>query len=144
MKRSIVVAGLLALGVTAALAQSNAVEQRQALMKEMAAQTRTLGGMMRGQAPFDLAKVQEGLKVFSENSKKAAALFPESTKDAAKTEALPTIWQNKSQFESHFAKLDQAAQAAISTIKDEATLKSELPKVLGNCGGCHNDFRKKS
>ena len=53
MKRTLFVAGLVAFGVTAAIAQSNKVEQRQALMKEMGAQSRTLGGMLRGQAPFD-------------------------------------------------------------------------------------------
>jgi cytochrome c556 len=57
MKRSVFVASLLALGVTAAIAQSNVVEQRQGLMKEMGAQNRPIGAMMRGQEPFDLAKV---------------------------------------------------------------------------------------
>jgi cytochrome c556 len=110
----------------------------------MAAQTRPIGGMMRGQEPFDLAKVQSGLKVFAENPKKAAALFPESSKNAEKTEALPTIWENKAKFESIMAKLSQDAQTAMASIKDEATFKAEMPKVLQNCGACHNDFRKKS
>jgi cytochrome c556 len=144
MKRTIVVASLLALGVTAAIAQSNVVEQRQNLMKEMAAQTRPIGGMMRGQEPFDLAKVQAGLKVFAENPKKAASLFPESSKDAPKTEALPTIWENKAKFDSIMTKLSQDAQTAMASIKDEATFKTEMPKVLSNCGACHNDFRKKN
>jgi len=144
MKRSICVASLLAVGITAAIAQSNVVEQRQALMKEMAAQTRPIGGMMRGQEPFDLAKVQNGLKVFAENPKKAAALFPESSKSAEKTEALPSIWENKSKFETIMTKLSQDAQTAMTSIKDEASFKAEMPKVLGNCGACHNDFRKKS
>jgi cytochrome c556 len=142
MKRSIFVAGLLALGVTAAIAQSNIVEQRQGLMKEMGAQSRTLGGMLRGQAPFDLAQAQAGLKVFSENAKKSTPLYPESTKGAEKTGALPTVWEKKPDFESHFAKLDQSAQAALAAIKDEATFKAEMPKVLQNCGGCHTSFRK--
>jgi cytochrome c556 len=144
MKRTLFVVGLVAFGVTAAIAQSNVVEQRQALMKEMAAQTRPLGGMMRGQEPFDLAKVQSGLKVFSENAQKAAVLFPESTKDAPKTEALPTIWENKAKFDSIMAKLSQDSQTAMASIKDEASFKAEMPKVLQNCGACHNDFRKKS
>ena len=76
MKRMVFVAGLLALGVTAAIAQSNVVEQRQSLMKEMGAQTRPLGGMMRGQEPFDLAKAQAGLKVIAANAEKAAAAVP--------------------------------------------------------------------
>ncbi|HLM41648.1 MAG TPA: cytochrome c [Microvirga sp.] len=144
MKRSVFVASLLALGVTAAIAQSNVVEQRQTLMKEMGAQTRPLGGMLRGQEPFDLAKVQSGLKVFVENPKKFVPLFPESSKNAEKTEALPSIWENKAKFDSIAMKLSTDAQTALTTIKDEATLKTELPKVLQNCGACHNDFRKKS
>jgi cytochrome c556 len=144
MKRSVYIASLLALGVTAAIAQSNVVEQRQTLMKEMGAQTRPLGGMLRGQEPFDLAKVQSGLKVFVENPKKFVPLFPESSKNAEKTEALPSIWENKAKFDSIAMKLSTDAQTALTTIKDEATLKTELPKVLQNCGACHNDFRKKS
>ena len=144
MKRSVYIASLLALGVTAAIAQSNVVEQRQTLMKEMGAQTRPLGGMLRGQEPFDLAKVQSGLKVFVENPKKFVTLFPESSKNAEKTEALPSIWENKAKFDSIAMKLSTDAQTALTTIKDEATLKTELPKVLQNCGACHNEFRKKS
>lgn len=144
MKRTIFVAGLLAIGVTAAIAQSDVVEQRQNLMKQMGAQTRPIGGMLRGQEPFDLAKVQAGLKVFSENAEKAATLFPESSKDAPKTEALPAIWENKAKFDSIMTKLSQDAKTAMASIKDEASFKAEMPKVLQNCGACHNDFRKKS
>jgi cytochrome c556 len=138
------VASLLALGVTAAIAQSNVVEQRQALMKEMGAQTRPIGAMMRGQEPFDLAKVQAGLKVFAENPKKFVTLFPENTKDDPKTEALPTVWGNKAKFDSIGNKLSQDAQTAMTSIKDEASFKTEMPKVLQNCGACHNEFRKKT
>ncbi|MCB5176536.1 MULTISPECIES: c-type cytochrome [Microvirga] len=144
MKRTIFVASLLALGVTAAIAQSNVVEQRQQLMKEMGAQTRPIGAMLRGQEPFDLAKVQAGLKVFAENSQKAQSLWPESSKDAPKTDALPAIWQNKAKFESIMTELHQDAQTAMSAIKDEASFKAQMPQVLQNCGACHNDFRKKS
>jgi len=144
MKRTIVVAGLLAIGVSAAIAQSNVVEQRQGLMKEMAAQTRPIGAMLRGQEAFDLAKVQASLKVFAESSQKAAPLFPESSKNAEKTEALPAIWENKAKFDASMTKFTQDAQAAMAAIKDEASFKAEMPKVLQNCGGCHNDFRKKS
>ncbi|MCG7391471.1 cytochrome c [Microvirga sp. ACRRW] len=144
MKRTIFVASLLALGATVAIAQSDVVEQRQNLMKQMGAQTRPIGGMLRGQEPFDLAKVQAGLKVFADNSEKAASLFPENTKGAPKTEALPTIWENKAKFEGILTKFNQDAKTAMASIKDEATFKAEMPKVMQNCGACHNDFRKKS
>ncbi|MBF9233509.1 c-type cytochrome [Microvirga alba] len=143
MKRAIFVAGLLALGMTAAVAESGVVEQRQTLMKQMGGETKTTGGMLRGQEPFDLAKAQAALKTISENAKKAPGLFPESSKATTdKTEALPTIWESKAAFESGFAKLEQDAQAAITSIKDEASFKAEFPKVLQNCGTCHKTFRK--
>ncbi|WP_243373547.1 c-type cytochrome [Microvirga solisilvae] len=144
MKRTILLASLLTLGVTAAIAQGDVVEQRQNLMKQMGAQTRPIGGMLRGQEPFDLAKVQAGLKVFADNSEKAASLFPENSKDAPKTEALPSIWENKTKFEGILTKFNQDAKTAMASIKDEATFKTEMPKVMQNCGACHNDFRKKS
>jgi cytochrome c556 len=141
MKSILAAAGLLALGVTVAVAQSNAVEQRQALMKEMGAQSRTLGNMMRGQAPYNAEQVQAGLKVFSENAKKAGPLFAEKT-GSEKSAALPAVWETKANFDSIMGKLDQDARTAMSTIKDEATLKTELPKVLQNCGTCHQTYRK--
>jgi cytochrome c556 len=144
MKRSLFVAGVLALGVGAAIAQSNVVEQRQGLMKQMGAQTRPLGGMLRGQQPFDLAQAQASLKIIADSAEKAAPLFPESSKNAEKTEALPAIWENKAKFDGIMTKLNQDAQTAIASIKDEASFKTEVPKVLQNCGTCHNEFRKKS
>jgi cytochrome c556 len=144
MKRTVFVASLLALGITAAIAQNDVVEQRQDLMKQMGAQTRSVGGMLRGQEPFDLAKVQASLKVFADNSEKAAPLFPENTKNVGDTEALPAIWENKAKFDGIMTKFNQDAKTALASIKDEATFKAEMPKVMQNCGACHNDFRKKS
>lgn len=144
MKRMVFVASVLAFGVTAAIAQSDVVEQRKALMKEMGAQSRPVGAMLRGQEAFDLAKVQASLKVFAENPEKAGPLFPESSKNAEKTEALPTIWENKAKFDAIRTKMSEEAKAAMASIKDEASFKAEMPKVLQNCGACHNDFRKKN
>jgi cytochrome c556 len=142
MSRVALVVGFLAIGVAAAVAQNtSAIEQRQNLMKEMGSNTRAVSGMMRGQ-PFDLAQVQTALQTFSRDAQKAPSLFPEDSKTGAKTEALPIIWEKKSEFEGIFAKLDQDAKAALAAIKDEATFKSEMPKVLQNCGTCHKTFRQ--
>ncbi len=84
MKRAIIVIGLMTLGLTAAIAQSNVVEQRQDLMKQFGAQSKTIAGMLRGQTPFDLAQAQAALKTVSETAKKLPPLFPESTKDCGK------------------------------------------------------------
>ena len=36
------------------------------------------------------------------------------------------------------------AQTALATVKDEESFKAEFPKVMKNCGGCHEKFRKPS
>lgn len=70
-------------------------------------------------------------------------LFPADSKTGGETKALPSIWENKAKFDGIFAKLDTDLAAAITAVKDEASFKAEAPKVLGNCGACHNDFRAK-
>jgi cytochrome c556 len=142
MKRSIIVIGLMTLGLTAAIAQSNVVEQRQDLMKQFGTQSKTISGMLRGQAPFDLAQAKAALSTVSDAAKKLPQLFPESTKGVAKTEALPTVWENKAEFDKLFASLDAASQSALAKITDEASFKAEMPKVLQNCGTCHKTYRK--
>ena len=143
MKRAIIVAGLMALGVSAAIAQSDVVEQRQSVMKQFGAQTRTLSGMLRGQAPFDLAKAQAAFKTVSDGAKKLPPLFPESTKDVRKTEALPTIWENKAEFDAVVRPTSmRTSQTALAKVTDEASFKAEMPKVLQSCGTCHKSYRK--
>jgi len=142
MVRTILAAGALALGVTAAITQANVIEQRQNLMKQYGAATRTTSGMLRGQTPFDLAQVQAALRTYADGAKQAPALFPEDSKTGNNTKALPAIWDNKADFNGLFAKMNQDATAALAAIKDEATFKTEMPKVLGNCGACHQKYQR--
>lgn len=142
MKRSVLIAGVLTLGVSAAIAQSNVIEQRQGLMKQFGGEVRTISAMLKEQETFDLKKIQAALQTFSQNAKQAPKLFTEPPKDGEKTGALPVIWEKKADFEAHFAQFDKDAQAAFASIKDDASFKAEMPKVLQNCGTCHKTFRK--
>jgi cytochrome c556 len=142
MRRVIILSAVLAVGAGAAFAQSAAIGQRKDQFKAMGAGAGPIGKMLRGEDAFDLAKVQAGLKVIQANAKTLPGLFPDDSK-TGDTKALPSIWENKAKFTAIFAKLEGDATSALAAIKDEATLKSEMPKVLGNCGACHTDFRAK-
>ena len=144
MVRTIFAAGVLAVGVTAELAQANVIEQRQNLMKQNGATLRPVGGMLRGQVPFDLAQVQVALQNYVMVGQRFHTLFPDDTKTGNNTRALPAVWENKADFTAHSLKLSQDAQAAMATIKDEATFKTEMPKVLQNCDACHNKYRRQT
>jgi len=149
-KIKIALATALALGGIAggALAQKAAgdpIALRQGHFKELGAAVREPGGMLRGQVPFSLEKVQDSLRVISANAVKNLELFPDSSRTTtAKTEALPAIWERKAEFTALFNKMDTDAKGALERIKDDASFKTEFPKVLANCGACHNSFRVKS
>lgn len=141
MRRFAVLAGMFAFGVSLAVAQSP-IDERKALLKPFGAAAGGMGKMLRGEDKFDLAKVQDALKLFSANAKPLPSKFPAGS-GTGETKALPAIWENKAKFDGLFAKLDADATAALAAIKDEASFKAEIPKVLGNCGACHNEFRAK-
>ncbi len=143
MLRIAAVAALVAVGATAVYAQNvNAIKARQDSMKAMSNAAKGPGGMMKGAAPFDLAKVQASLKVYQDEAAKSKAQFPADSKSGAETEALPVIWEKKAAFDAKFDKLAADAKAAAAAIKDEASFKAEWGKVMGNCGACHKEYRK--
>jgi cytochrome c556 len=97
--------------------------------------------MAKGDAPFELPKVQASLKTIQETAVKAKGLFPDDTK-TGETDALPAAFENKADLLARFDKLGADAKAAEGAIKDEASFKAEWPKVVANCGGCHKEYRK--
>jgi cytochrome c556 len=139
-----VVAGvtLLALGTSMALAQNTAViKERQDLMKANADAVKGPGAMMKGEAPFDLAKVQASLKRLQDVAIKLKPLWPENSKIGGDTRALPAVWKDHKEYLDWFDGISGDAKAAAEAIKDEATFKTEWPKVVDYCGSCHKDYR---
>ena len=98
MKYAFVAAALLIGGVGTAVAQGDAVAQRQAILKTFGAGVRDPGAMMRGEAPFDLAKVKATLATFKTEAPKLGALFPDASLTATGTKALPIIGTERDKF----------------------------------------------
>jgi cytochrome c556 len=141
MLRYVAIAAALAVGATAVLAQNAAsISARKDAMKAIAAAAKDPGGMAKGEIPFDLAKVQASLKVYQEQGAKAKGLFGDDTK-AGDTKATAAVWEKKADFDGKFDAFIAAAKAAETAIKDEASFKAEWGKVMGNCGGCHKEYR---
>jgi cytochrome c556 len=141
MLRIVATVAAVAVGATIAYAQSAAIGQRKEVMKSIGGAMKDPGGMMKGEAPFDLAKVQASLKTIATNAPKMKDLFPDDSKTGDHA-TLPVAWDKKADFLPRFDKLAADATAAATAIKDEASFKAEWPKVGGNCGGCHKEYRK--
>jgi len=90
-------------------------------------------------------KIEEAkplMKKISDNYKKLLDYFPENSKEGFKTEALPSIWENKDEFNALMQKAsDDMIQLAkaIDTAEDLRTIQKEL--MWSNCSACHNRFR---
>lgn len=142
MMRVLTVVAAIAVGATAVYAQSAAIGQRKDILKTFGGAMKDPSGMAKGEVPFDLAKVQASLKVLAEGAPKLAPLFPDDSKTGGETKALPAIWEKKAEFLDGFKKLEADAKAAAAAIKDEASFKTEWPKIGANCGACHKAFRE--
>ncbi len=142
MMRVLSVLAVLAVGATAAFAQSAAIGQRKEILKSWGGAMKDPGAMAKGEAAFDLAKVQASLKTIAEGAPKLAGLFPDDSKTGGETKALPVIWEKKAEFLAIFTKIEADAKAAAVAIKDEASFKAEWPKIGANCGTCHKTFRE--
>jgi cytochrome c556 len=140
MLRIVAAAAALAIGATAVYAQNlDAIKQRRDAMKNIAKAGTPPFQMMKGQAPFELAKVQAGLKAYQDEGAKLKTLFPADSKTGGDTDASPKIWQAKSEFDAAIDTFIATAKAAAGSIKDEASFKADYPKVAASCGGCHKD-----
>jgi len=142
MKRVVLVATMLALGMSVTAAESP-IAARQALMKKNGEGAKLGTQFMKGEAPFDLAKAKAIFATYADAAAKAPALFPPDSKTGEKTEALPVIWEKMDDFKAKFVKFGQDAKDAQAKVTDEASFKAIFPVVQKNCGGCHQTFRVK-
>ena len=90
-------------------------------------------------------KIEEAkplMKKISDNYKKLLDYFPENTKEGFKTEALPSIWENKEEFNALMQKASDdmlKLAKAIDTADDLGAIQKKL--MWSNCSACHNRFR---
>ena len=94
---------------------------------------------------FKSKKIEEAkplMKKISDNYKKLLDYFPENTKEGFKTEALPSIWENKDEFNALMQKASDdmiKLAKAIDTAEDLRAVQKEL--MWSNCTACHSRFR---
>ena len=78
----------------------------------------------------------------SENYKTLIEYFPDNTKEGFKTEALPSIWENKDEFNDLMKKSSNDMIKLASIIENTDDVKASLGKLMwGNCKACHTKFR---
>jgi cytochrome c556 len=147
MRRVVVTAAVLALGITAVMAQQEIAVQQDNLMR---AQARNLYGVMlktvKGELKYDQAAIDKALVELEESVGKIAKTFEINPKEDVKDATYGSsqkIWQNKADFDSRIPPVAKAIADLKGKIKDAATLKVAYETLNTECNKCHETYRVK-
>ena len=91
----------------------------------------------------DFEKAKSLMIEMSKNYKNLLEYFPENTKEGFKTEALPTIWDNKDEFNDLMTKASSDMIKLTKVIDTSDDIQGTLKKFMwANCKACHSKFRE--
>ena len=91
----------------------------------------------------DFEKAKNLMLEMSENYKSLIKYFPDNTKEGFKTEALPTIWENKDEFNELMTKASNDMLKLTVVIEQSNDIRGTLTSLMwSNCKACHSKFRE--
>jgi len=90
----------------------------------------------------DIDEAKKLMIEMSDNYKRLLDLFPENSKVGFKTGALPSIWENKGEFNLLMTKASSNMIELTSVIDETEDMKATLVKYMwSSCKSCHSKFR---
>ena len=90
----------------------------------------------------DIDEAKKLMIEMSDNYKRLLDLFPENSKVGFGTEALPSIWENKDEFNLLMTKASSNMIELTSTVDEAEDMKATLRKYMwSSCKSCHSKFR---
>jgi len=142
--KTMILAGIAGLTIAASAygGGHSPVSQRQAAMKAIGGQMRTLGGMAQGKIAYDDFAVISALEIMRTAAASAQPLFATEIDSAEETRAMPAIWAADSDFDARIGQLIASLDVAIAA--EPADMDSYRPlfgAVAGTCKGCHEKYR---
>lgn len=131
----------LFLSSTIADTHKNIIKERKSLFKQNYSHAKKMSSAIE---KGDIDKVKNLSVKMSQNYEKLIDLFPDNSKSGYDTEALPTIWIFKDDFNNLMIESSTKAKEFIeiaSTLLG-AELKEEQKKLIwSSCKSCHDKFR---
>jgi len=90
----------------------------------------------------DIDEAKKLMIEMSNNYKRLLDLFPENSKEGFETEALPSIWENKDEFNLLMTKASSNMIELTSVVDEAEDMKATLGKYMwSSCKSCHSKFR---
>jgi len=92
---------------------------------------------------LEFEEAKKFMKEMTENYENLLNYFPENTKEGFNTEALPSIWENKDEFNALMQKSADDMKQLAAVIEDADDLRGTMQQYMwSNCKACHSKFRK--
>ena len=131
----------LFLSSTTADTHKNIIKERKSLFKQNYSHAKKMSSAIE---KGDIDKVKNLSLKMSQNYEKLIDLFPDNSKSGYDTEALPTIWIFKDDFNNLMIESSTKAKkfTEIASTLLGAELKEEQKKLIwSSCKSCHDKFR---
>ena len=131
----------LFLSSTIADTHKNIIKERKSLFKQNYSHAKKMSSAIE---KGDIDKVKNLSIKMSQNYEKLIDLFPDNSKSGYDTEALPTIWIFKDDFNNLMIESSTKAKkfTEIASTLLGAELKEEQKKLIwSSCKSCHDKFR---
>ena len=133
---------LLAFAVVPAWAEEAPQEVRHELMEDVGGAAKSIGKMLKGEAPFDAEVANQSLSTWAEAAATIGDLFPEGSESGYDTEAKATIWTDRAGFDEQVALFAEKANAAVAANPQSLDeLKPAAGAVFKSCKSCHESYR---
>ncbi|MFL2884794.1 MAG: cytochrome c [Candidatus Pelagibacter sp.] len=130
---------ILSLPANSELSVEEIIKGRKALFSKNYSTAKRVQALA-SEGEFDKAKSL--MLEMSENYKTLIEYFPDNSKEGFKTEALPSIWENKKEFNDLMKKSSDDMIKLASLFEDADDVRAILTQMMwSNCKACHSKFR---
>ena len=142
-------AAVVAAFSTAVIAQEmkadRAIKYRQGILQAIGWNMGVLGGMAKGEVPYDKDKSIRAAPFVSELAEMPWDGVVPGSDTGAPTKAKPEIWKDKAKFDKLAKDMQAETLKLVAAAKtgDVAQLRTAVGATGKSCSNCHDDFRNK-
>lgn len=120
------------------------IETRQEQLEKVGDAFKAISDQLKAGSP-DIAIIQEATAAVPEATQGMADWFPEGSgpESGVETDALPTIWENMTDFQEKVGNMQEAATNLNTAAQggDIAAIGEAFKTTGGTCKACHDDYR---
>ena len=152
LKKTIVLASLTLLSSAAVHAEDlfdaeDAVKYRQSVYQIFSAQAGVIGGMIKGEIPFDAAEINKRATNIGKVAPMLGDTYFPATRDVKESKLKEAAWNNMADFQDKGKVFGKALGELITASSDPdfdiKSARKTAGALFNGCKGCHEDYRAK-